>query len=68
MTLPAILKYTAIGLAICILPLFIVGTLDPKSNAIGLGLLMVVGTPVVLTVGAVAIVVRLVVDWAGRRR
>ena len=66
-SLPTILKYTAIGLAICILPLFIVGTLDPKSNPVGLGLLMVMGTPVVLSVAVVAIAVRLIVDWARRR-
>lgn len=68
MMIPTILKYTAIGLAICVLPLFIIGTLDPKSNPVGLGLLMVMGTPVVLIIAVVAIAARLVVVWSSRRR
>jgi hypothetical protein len=68
MTIPAILKYTAIGLAICILPLFIVGGLGISDNPVGLGLLMVTGTPVVLIVAIVAIAARLVMDWSRRRR
>lgn len=68
MTIPAILKYTAIGLAICILPLLIVGGLGISDNPVGLGLLMVMGTPVVLIVAAAAIAVRLVTDWSRRRR
>lgn len=66
MTIPAILKYTAIGLAICILPLLIVGGLGISDNPVGLGLLMVMGTPVVLIVAAVAIVARLVMGWSRR--
>ncbi|MCO5145651.1 MAG: hypothetical protein M9895_05660 [Aquamicrobium sp.] len=68
MTIPAILKYTAIGLAICILPLLIVGGLGISDNPVGLGMLMVMGTPVVLIVAAVAIAARLVTDWSRRRR
>lgn len=62
-----ILKYTAAGLVICILPLFIVGALDPKSNPVGLGLLMVMGTPIVLIVAIVAIAA-LIVNWSRRGR
>lgn len=68
MTMPTILKYTAIGLAICILPLLIVGGLGISDNPVGLGLLMVMGTPLVLIAGTVAIGARLAVDWASRRR
>lgn len=68
MTIATILKYTAIGLAICILPLFVVGGLGISDNPVGLGLLMVMGTPIVLLVAAVAIAARLIADWVGRRR
>jgi hypothetical protein len=68
MTIPTILKYTAIGLLVCILPLLIVGGLGISDNPIGLGLLMVVGTPIVLIAATVAIMTRLVLVWASRAR
>ena len=68
MTIATILKYAAIGLAICILPLFVVGGLGISDNPVGLGLLMVAGTPVVLLAAAVAIAARLIADWTGRGR
>jgi hypothetical protein len=68
MTIPAILKYTAIGLLVCILPLLIVGGLGISDNPVGLGLLMVMGTPIVLIAATIAIVARLVLVWTSRVR
>ena len=54
-----ILGYAAVALALCWLPLFVVGTLDPKSNPVGLGLLGVGGTTLMLVVTPVLLVVKL---------
>lgn len=66
MTIPVILKYAAIGLAICIGPLLVVGGLGISDNPVGLGLLMVVGTPIVLSAAAAAITFRLFQIWRDR--
>ena len=51
-----ILQVTAAALVLCWLPLFVVGTLDPTSNPIGLGLLATVGSSFVIAVAAFAVV------------
>lgn len=66
MTIPLILKYAAIGLAICIGPLFVVGGLGISDNPVGLGILMVVGVPIVLLASACAITFRIIQIWNGR--
>ncbi|MCV0395916.1 MAG: hypothetical protein K5872_06630 [Rhizobiaceae bacterium] len=60
MTFGRIAAIGLVGLAICWLPLFIVGGLGISNNPIGLGLLAVVGTPVVAALVAGLLVYKMV--------
>jgi hypothetical protein len=61
------IKYTAIALALCWAPLFIVGGLGISDNPVGLGILAVVVSPVVLVVSAIVLVCQIVI-WARSAR
>lgn len=50
-----ILQITAAALVLCWLPLFVVGTLDPTSNPVGLGLLATLGSVFVMACAGVAV-------------
>lgn len=62
------LKYTAIALALCWGPLFIVGGLSISDNPVGLGLLAVVGSPIVLAVAAIVLAVQIVARGLSARK
>jgi hypothetical protein len=62
-TMITTIKYTAIALALCWAPLFIVGGLGISDNPVGLGILAVVVSPIVLVVSAIVLVCQIVI-WA----
>lgn len=53
-----IIQVAAAALALCWLPLFVVGTLDPTSNPVGLGLLATVGSVFVIAGAGLAVLAK----------
>ncbi len=62
------LKYAAIALALCWAPLFVVGGLGISDNPVGLGLLAVLGSPVVVVVAAIVLAFQVVARGLAARR
>lgn len=62
------LKYTAIALALCWAPLFIVGGLGISDNPVGLGIIAVVVSPMVLVVAAIVLAFQIVMRGLSARR